>query len=243
MTISLFDERRDIVIPGDAGATVKFSVEHFLDLAKKNIDQKGSFNVALSGGSTPKAIYKALANSSESKSVDWSKVHCFFSDERSVPPDDPESNYHMAMASGLKQLSIPQSNIHRMVAEVDVEANALRYEAILPSSLDLVMLGMGDDGHTASLFPETHGLRVLGRQAIANYVPQKKTWRMSFTFEYINAAKSIAIYVMGSSKASMVKTVLEGPYDPNEYPIQEVGTVKHKALWILDTAAAAGLES
>lgn len=247
LPIEFLDERRDVVIPGDAAATIKFCVDHFLNLAKRNILQKGFFSVALSGGSTPKAIYKALAEAPESKDIDWTKVLCFFSDERSSPKDDPENNYHMAMESGLKKLPIPQENIFRMEAEIDIEENALKYEKAITKSIpthhfDLVMLGMGEDGHTASLFPETHGLKVQGRLVIANYVPQKKTWRMSLTFECINSAKDIAIYVIGQSKAPMVKTVLEGRYQPDLYPIQQVGTPEHKALWILDKGASCQLE-
>lgn len=242
-SVELFDERRDIVIPGDAEAAIQFSVDQFIDLAKKTILQKGSFSVALSGGSTPKAIYKALSEAPESKNIDWTKVFCYFSDERSVPKDDPENNYHMAMESGLKKLPIPKENIFRMEAETDIEAHALEYEKTIikhiPSHhFDLIMLGMGEDGHTASLFPETHGLKVQGRLVTANYVPQKKTWRMSLTFECINSAKNIAIYVLGSAKASIVKKVLEGPYQPDFYPIQHIGTSEHKALWILDNGAS-----
>lgn len=244
-SIEFYDERRDIIIPGDVNAAVKFSVDHFLSLAKRNIDQKGLFTVALSGGSTPKAIYKALSENPDSKKIDWQKVLCFFSDERAVPPNDPESNYHMAMEGGLKNLPIPKENIFRMKAESNIEENAIKYERTVIEHMkhfDLIMLGMGEDGHTASLFPETHGLKAPGRLVIANYIPKKKIWRMSLTFECINEAKDIAIYVMGASKAPMVKKVLEGPNEPNIYPIQEVGTTEHKALWVLDTAAASLLQ-
>ncbi len=245
--IESFDERRDIVIPGDATATVLFSAHHFLDLAKKNIHQKGSFFAALSGGSTPKAIYQALAKSDELESIDWTKVFLFFSDERAVPPTDSDSNYHMAMTSGIEKLAIPHENIFRMQAEADIESYANQYEQkiikMIPNNkFDLIMLGMGDDGHTASLFPETHGLKVTDRLVIANYIPSKKIWRMTLTFDCINAAKDIAIYVVGASKAKTVKEVLEGPYLPDQYPVQQVGTLAHKALWILDQDASKFLD-
>ncbi|MGK5593868.1 MAG: 6-phosphogluconolactonase [Parachlamydiaceae bacterium] len=241
--VESFDERRDVVIPGDTTATILFSAHHFLGAAQKNIQQKGSFFVALSGGSTPKAIYQTVVQIDEAKRIDWSRVFIFFSDERAVPPQDSESNYHMAMTSGIEKLPIPPGNIFRMQAESDIESNAYQYEQqitkIIPSKrFDLVMLGMGEDGHTASLFPETHGLKTVGRLAIANYVPSKKSWRMTLTFECINAAKEITLYVVGHSKSKTVKEVLEGPYLPNHYPVQQVGTVAHKALWILDKEAS-----
>jgi 6-phosphogluconolactonase len=115
-------------------------------------------------------------------------------------------------------------------------------EKILPNGVfDLVMLGMGEDGHTASLFPKTHGLHAEDRFVIANFIPQKNVWRMSLTFECINAARNIVIYVLGKSKASMVKQVLSGPYQPDDLPIQRVGTREHKALWVFDNAAAENL--
>lgn len=242
--IQAFDERRDIVIPGDSQETVRFCVDHFLTVAMKSIAQDGLFSAALSGGSTPKAIYAALAKDPRNQEIDWKKVFIFFSDERSVPPDQIESNFHMAMESGLNQLSIPKDNIFRMKAEKDIEEEALDYEQQIIQNIpngqfSLVMLGMGEDGHTASLFPETHGLHTLNRLVIANYIPKLNTWRMSLTYECINQAKAIAIYVLGESKASIVKEVLLGPYQPDHYPIQKVGVPEHKALWILDKAAAA----
>lgn len=242
--IQALDERRDIVIPGDSSETIRYCVDHFFSAAKKSLSQEGLFSVALSGGSTPKAIYAALSKDSRSQEIDWKKVLIFFSDERSVLPNHIESNFHMAMESGLKNLPIPEKNIFRMEAEKDIEEEALEYERLIIKNIpngqfSLVMLGMGEDGHTASLFPETHGLHTTNRLVIANYVPKLNTWRMSLTYECINQAKVIAIYVLGESKAFMVKEVLLGPYQPDHYPIQKVGTAQHKALWILDNAAAA----
>lgn len=238
-----FDDRRDIAIPGDYPATIDFCVEHFLLLAERAIHDRKIFNVALSGGSTPKAIFNKLASCTNK--IDWRAVKLFWSDERCVPLNDPDSNYHMAMTSGIQNLPIPEKNIFRMPADAeDVEQAALNYEKVISdhvpdAKFDLVMLGMGEDGHTASLFPKTHGLHVEShRLVIANFIPQKEIWRMSFTFEAINAARHTAIYVLGKSKAQTVKTVLTSSYNPDQYPIQKVGTREHKALWILDTEAA-----
>jgi 6-phosphogluconolactonase len=240
------DSRRQIVIPGDAPATISFAVEHWRNCAKKAISDHGAFFVALSGGSTPKAIFEKLAQPPYQNEISWDKVHLFWGDERSTPPDDLDSNYHMAMESGLKKMPIPPSQIHRMVAERDIEQNAAGYEALLRKllgnyPLDLIMLGMGDDGHTASLFPHTEGLKIEDKWVIANHIPQKNTWRMTLTYPCINSAKNIALYVIGPSKSAILAKVLYGPFLPDLLPSQKVGTPTSPALWIADAAAASSL--
>jgi 6-phosphogluconolactonase len=241
-----FDERRNISIPGDKQETITFCVKQLLQIGQEAIQQQGFFTIALSGGSTPNAIFKELSQPQYADQLDWTKVLCFWSDERSVPPNHPESNYHMAMQSGLGSLPIPQENIFRMEAEKDIEEGAKRYEELfiekVPSrQFDLMMLGMGEDGHTASLFPRTHGLHTNDRLFIANYVPQKHTWRMSATYNSIHSSRIICIYVLGESKAEMVAKALTSPYDPDNLPVQRVGTTTHKAIWILDQYAASKL--
>lgn len=157
--IQSYDERRDVIIPGDEKATLQFCIEHFIESANLAIDQQGYFAVALSGGSTPKNIFKGLVSEQYRNKIDWTKVLIFWSDERSVPPDDPESNYHMAMEAGFKKLPIKPDQIFRMKAEGDIEEEAKEYERLIQEKIpskrfDLVMLGMGEDGHTASLFPK-----------------------------------------------------------------------------------------
>jgi 6-phosphogluconolactonase len=241
--IESFDTRRDIVIPGNAEETVLFSVRQFIQIGKDAILNHGFFAVALSGGHTPLAIFKKLSHPSYRQALDWSKVLCFWSDERSVPSNDPESNYFTAMQAGLASLPMLPENIFRMKAEDNIEENAKAYEELIRKKIpslqfDLIMLGMGEDGHTASLFPLTHGLHTKDRLVIANYIPQKNTWRMSLTFECIQLANTICIYTIGEKKAKMVVKVLLGPYDPDHLPIQYIGTPSHKALWILDIAAS-----
>lgn len=241
--LKAFDVRRDLVVPGDQEKTLQFSIDLFIHLANTAISSHGYFSVALSGGSTPKAIYQGLAQSKYQNAVDWKKVLLFWSDERCVPKDHPDSNYKMAMDAGFSKLPIPKENIFPMPCEGDLEADSLKYEHLITTKIptkafDLMMLGMGEDGHTASLFPKTHGLHAANRLVTANYVPQKETWRMTLTFECINASKTIAIYVLGKSKAAMVKHVLTSPYEPDSLPIQRIGTPTHKALWILDQEAA-----
>jgi 6-phosphogluconolactonase len=240
---SFSDSHRNLIVPGDRETTIHFCVNHFLNSAAAAIEARGVFAVALSGGSTPKAIFNLLASASQSKAIDWSRVLIFWSDERAVGPDDKESNYHMAMTSGISKLPIPPQNILRMQAEEAIEQNALAYEQLIQDRIpggvfDLITLGMGDDGHTASLFPGTKGLEVKDRLVIANYIPQKKCWRMTFTFACINQARQTCIYVLGADKAAMLDQILLGS-DQNQYPSQRVGTPEHKALWIADEAAAA----
>lgn len=246
--IQNFDERRDIIVPGDEKATIQFCVQHFIDLAIQAIADRGLFFVALSGGSTPKQIYKELASEHYRKAIDWSKVVLFWSDERSVPPENSESNFHMAMEAGLKDLPLDPKNIHRMKAETEIEEHAKEYEQLLKAKIpshqfDLVMLGMGEDGHTASLFPKTHALHAPNRKVVANYVPEKNTWRMTLTYECIHEARHSVIYVIGKSKAETVKKIFTAPYNPDLYPIQKIGIPKNRVLWVLDQGAAEQLAS
>lgn len=234
----MLETRAQLVIPGDTEAALKFCTLHFLKTADEAIRTKGHFHVALSGGSTPKAIYERLAK--HPSDIDWKKVHLFWSDERSVPPTHPESNYRMAMES-LIELPIPSSHIHRMVAEDNIVGNAHAYDALIQKHpLDLVMLGIGEDGHTASLFPHTNALHAHHELVVANHVPQKNTWRMTFTYPCINGASHIVVYALGEGKKEILAKVFLEP--PGTYPIQAVGTLNHKALWIADTAAASLVE-
>jgi 6-phosphogluconolactonase len=241
-----WDARRDLIVPGDYNTTLIFCVEHFISCAQAAIQDHGAFYVALSGGSTPKAIFEHLTNGPLAHTLDWTKVHLFWGDERTVPPDHPDSNYLMAMNYGLRNMPIPQHQIHRMVAEDHLEENARLYEETIRRVMgsrpfDLVMLGMGEDGHTASLFPHTAGLHVTDRLVIANQIPQKNCARMTLTFACINRAQTIVFYVLGASKKYMLSEVLKSPPDYDRLPSQAVGTLEHKALWIADEAAAANL--
>ncbi|MFN0065095.1 MAG: 6-phosphogluconolactonase [Chlamydiales bacterium] len=240
------DERRTIVFPGNAQETLRFAVEQWAKIANTAIAKHGCFTVALSGGSTPKKIFQELSNNYVDK-IDWGKVFLFWSDERSVTPDSSESNYHMAMEEGgLKRLHIPDDHIFRMVAEKNIESNSAAYEKYINinvknNSFDLIMLGMGDDGHTASLFPNTDALYVKGKLVTPNHIPKKDTWRMSFTFECINNAQNIYIYVLGASKSATLSHVLLSPPQFETYPSQKVGTADHKATWIVDEEASKNL--
>lgn len=241
------DARRKIEVLEREEEAVEYAAEQLFSLAEEAIEKRGRFVVALSGGSTPKAIYKRLSSEKNLKRLDWSRVLLFWSDERAVSPEDKESNYHMAMEEGgLKKLPIPKENIFRMKAESDIEENARLYEKLirekLPEELfDLVMLGMGEDGHTASLFPKSAALWVVGRLAVANYVEEKKVFRMTLTFEAINRSRRAVLYVLGQGKNGILKRVLSDNYEPDLLPSMRVGTPERPALFIADSAAAKGV--
>ena len=241
--ISHWNDVRDVAVPGDTKKTLTFCLEHLLDAYASSVKDHGAFYMALSGGSTPKTIFEMLTASPYKEKIDWSKVHLFWSDERSVPKDHPESNYHMAMQAGFAKMPLLPGQVHRMIAEEKIEQHAAEYEKIITAELgdrpfDYMMLGMGEDGHTASLFPHTAALGEEHKLVVANWVPQKNTWRMTFTYPCINRAKHIVIYVMGSSKKEMLRKVLSDEGHFVDLPITKIGTKGHKALWICDSAAA-----
>lgn len=234
------DERRSYIVLNDEEA-VAYAAKHFIQTAEESIRTHGQFVVALSGGNTPKAIFHELLN--YKKALDWSRVKLFWSDERAVLPTHPDSNYKMAMDAAFGELVSP-GNIFRMFAERELETEAREYEALIKShctAFDLVMLGMGDDGHTASLFPHSKALDIEGPLVTPNWIESKKSWRMTLTYDGIHRSRAIVLYVLGQNKAEMVQKVLKGPYDYHTYPSQKIGTASHKALWLLDKSAAASL--
>lgn len=235
-------KKRNVAIGENKEETLKLCCSHFIAKAQEAISIRGTFSVALSGGSTPKTIYSMLSKSPYREQIDWQKVFLFWSDERCVPPNDPESNYHMAMTSGLQTLSIPPDHIFPFKTMVHIPQSAEEYDLLLKNKvggvLDLVLLGMGEDGHTASLFPHTEGLLVTDKLAIVNDIPQKKTHRLTLTFTCINQARNSVIYLFGENKSAIAAKALLEPDDIQECPVQGVGTEKHPALWIMDNAAA-----
>jgi len=246
LKINPWDDRRDLLIPGDQIATLDVCLRHFIAVCKNAVSARGKFFVALSGGTTPKALFERLCTSPNVEEIPWDKIYLFWGDERSVPKDHEESNYRMAMDAGFAKMSIPKEQIFRMHAEESIEENAKAYEETIrkvlgDNSFDLVILGMGEDGHTASLFPQTEALKAEGRLVVANYVPQKETWRMTLTYECINSAQNIAIYVIGAAKKHILAEVLTSENQFDRFPIQKIGTPSHRALWIIDDSAASAL--
>ena len=209
---------------------------------KAAIRERSRFAVALSGGSTPHAIYQLLATDAYAKEIDWSKVYLFWSDERPEPPEHPNSNFYAAMTHGISRLPIPKNQIFRMEAEKEIERAAEEYEALIRKTLglrlfDLVMLGLGEDGHTASLFPGTSALKSADRLVVANHVPEKKSWRMTLTIDCINQSERAVFYVLGSAKETIVNNVLRAERI-SQWPASQIGTSERKALWIIDDSAA-----
>jgi 6-phosphogluconolactonase len=229
-----------IIVPEDP---VEFARKLFLEIGRTAIEETGMFTVALSGGSTPKALYNKLKGDADA--IDWSRVFVFFSDERTVSATNPDSNYHMAMTNGFKELPVPEDQIFRMKGEVDAKKGALEYESkvrerVRNESFDLILLGMGDDGHTASLFPGTKALTEIKRLVVDNVVPQKDTTRITFTYPLLRKAKNVMFLAVGASKAEMVKKVLNDK--EHLYPAGEVTSDHSKVLWILDKGSSKNLE-
>ena len=242
--------RREIVILEDKEALSRDAAERFVFLASRKIRSGGLFHVALSGGSTPEMLYGLLAESPFRDDVDWGKVHFFFGDERAVPPDHADSNYRMANTTLFAPLTVPAANIHRMPAEEpDLDAAAQAYEAELRTHLavstadaiprfDLILLGMGPDGHTASLFPHKPALQEKTRLVVASepglkpFVP-----RLTLTLPVLDAAANVLFLVAGADKAATLHKVLRGPADPENLPSQSVAPTNGSLVWLVDHAA------
>ncbi len=203
-------------------------------------DNQHFFSLVLSGGSTPKTLYECLASEPYRSQLNWSKVEIYFGDERCVEPDHPDSNYRMAYEAMLSKLPIPECNIHRMRGELPPEQAAIEYGKMLKekfrdSGPDLVLLGMGDDGHTASLFPGSAALKETHHRCVANHVEKLNAWRITMTYPFLNKANEVMMLIAGESKAKVLEEVLEGP--PGKYPIQGIQP-QGKLTWLLDAAAA-----
>jgi 6-phosphogluconolactonase len=238
------------VFPDNPGF-VEGSADFIADVAASAIAERGRFTLALSGGGTPKLIYARLATADYRNRIDWEKAHIFFGDERCVPPEDARSNYRMVREAWLDHSPILPENIHRIQGEDDPAREAMRYEQDIAGlyrsarfpAIDLILLGMGDNGHTASLFPGTVALRETARWVVAQYVEVMSTWRVTFTAPLINAARHVAFLAEGAGKAQMLWNVLEGPYQPDVWPSQLIQPVSGELHWLVDAAAAAKVKA
>jgi 6-phosphogluconolactonase len=236
-----------------AAAMALASAELFAKKVEQAVASRGVARIAISGGSTPQAAFKLLADPARPflSTVPWDKLQLFWVDERCVPADSPESNYGVCRDLLLTKVPIPEANIFRMEGELNPEEAASRYESTLRNvmklegaespAFDLVVLGMGPDGHTASLFPNTEALNEIGRLVVANHVAQKDTWRITLTWPVINQAAEVAFEVEGSGKTNVVAEVLAGPRDPERLPSQRIRPANGKLLFLLDEVAAAKL--
>ena len=209
------------------------------------IQERGAFNLALAGGSTPGPVYELLA---EDPDVDWKRTRVYWNDERCVPPEHYDSNYRMALDTLLDRLPQSPGIVARMPGELPSEQAASAYEKtirrVVPSDesgiprFDLILLGMGDDGHTASLFPGSEALKVTERLVTADYVSRFKAYRLTFTYPLLNAGRHLLILVSGASKASTLNAVLKGPHRPNALPVQGVQPATGRLRWLVDADAA-----
>jgi len=232
------------VLP-DASSVAVAAADRFIAVARRSIDERGGFRVALSGGSTPKRVYPLLVAEPRVGAVDWSRVDFFWGDERAVPPDHPESNFGVAYQMLVAALpNVRPDAIHRMPAEVpDLDAAALAYEAELrlafevrgddPPAFDLIWLGMGPDGHTASLFPGSAALDVTDRWVVANWAPAPQAWRMTLTFPVLDVAREVLFVVTGADKADALERVRAGD---RELPAARLRAANIE--WLVDAAAA-----
>ena len=227
------------------------AAEEVFRAAEESVKEHGRFTIALSGGSTPKSLYNLLATNARI-ALPWDRMFFFWSDERHVGPTDPDSNYRMANEAMLSKVPVPPGNIFRVPTEnPDAVAVAQAYEQTILQffnvktgqvpRFDLILLGLGPDGHTASLFPGTAGLNETSKLVIANWVEKLKTSRISFTFPLINAAECVAFLVSGTDKATVLKTVLEGDGTGEQYPAKLVHPANGKLIWFVDRAAASAL--
>jgi 6-phosphogluconolactonase len=237
----------------DAAALARRAAQYFVEMADEAVDAQGRARIAISGGSTPKAAFELLGDPGQPwrARMQWDKLDLYWVDERCVPPDDQESNYRMTREALLDRVPLRPEQIHRMEGELDPERAASRYESELRNSFrlegaelprfDLIALGMGPDGHTASLFPHTPALHEMGRLVTANHVAQKDTWRITLTWPVINRANSVFFLVDGSDKAQILNEVLTGTRDVDRLPSQLIWPASGILTLFLDKSAAAQL--
>jgi 6-phosphogluconolactonase len=235
----------EIEVAPDASSLAARAAEKFIHLAGDALQTGSQFTVALAGGSTPQRMYTKLTGAQ----VDWERVHFFWGDERCVPPDHADSNYHMANEALLNHIPIPPGNIHRIHGELPAEEAARDYEDELrrffskaTPRFNLVLLGLGGDGHTASLFPGTPAVWEKRRWVVAvahNVPPPPLVERVTLTLPVLNAAAQVLFLVSGVEKAERLAQVLHGPIHPDLLPAQAVKPVNGAILWMVDRAAAA----
>jgi 6-phosphogluconolactonase len=243
----------DVIVFPDAAALTRRAADEFVKAVHEAVAQRGSFSVALAGGSTPKSLYSLLADDPSYRSqIPWPKLHFFFGDERHAAPDSSESNFHMANEALFSKGVAKPEQITRIRGEYpDTEEAALEYEQALRAyfklkdgeypRFDLVLLGMGDEGHCLSLFPGTKALHASQRIVVRNWVGKLFTERITLTAPAANRANRVIFLVARSDKALALKAVLEGPYEPDQLPAQLIRPVNGSLLWLVDQAAASKL--
>jgi 6-phosphogluconolactonase len=233
----------------DLEALSQGAAEFFADKARNAVTARGRFSVALSGGSTPRRTYEILARPIFQDRLDWTRAHVFWGDERCVELDDPRSNALMAREALLRHVPVPAGQVHPMDCRSSPREAARRYEALLQSffaggepCFDLILLGLGENGHTASLFPGALVLTETERWVAEVYVAEQALHRLTLTAAFINRAAAVAFLVAGAAKAAVVREVIEGPRDPGRLPAQLIHPESGELHWLLDKGAAGALD-
>lgn len=235
------------------GAVARMMCERIASHSEKAMVARGRFSICLSGGTTPRATYELLATNEFTSMMDWSQTTIFFGDERCVPPNHRDSNYRMAKESLLGYVPVPVTNVHRIQGELPPQDAAEQYEQVLRAHFqkrlglqkprfDLLLLGIGTDGHTASLFPGTVALQEQQKWVTAYHVPKLDAWRVTLTYPALNSAANVLIWATGIEKADAVQKVFQGPKQPDVLPIQGIQPTEGTVNWILDEAAASKIK-
>ena len=226
------------VVPANAADLVPLAAQWLADEIRLAATLRGTCALALAGGSTPRPVYEALAEPELARTIPWDRVQVYFGDERAVPPDHADSNFRMAREALLARVGLPPQSIHRMEAEaLDLDAAAGRYAATLPAALDVLILGVGPDGHTASLFPGSPALKEQNRRVVPAVSPRPPAGRLTVTPPVIAAARRLVVLAAGADKAEAVARALIGSSKPIDVP----ASLARDAVWFLDQAAAARL--
>ena len=241
--------RPEIIICRDAVELARKAAEQLTARAAESIARAGRFAVALSGGSTPRDVYALLASPKFRQRIDWPRVHLFWGDERCVPPGHPDSNFRMVREALLAKIEIPLENVHRMMGEREPAEATAAYEEELKQffgaahvpRFDLIFLGLGEDGHTASLFPGSAALNEDKRWVAVAYVERRRAHRLTLTFPVINAAAQVTILVSGASKRAIVKQLLGTGAEAADFPAAKVRPVDGKLTWLITQDATGGV--
>ncbi len=240
--------KRDVIICRNTDDLAQRAATEVVKLAQLSVRDKKRFAVALSGGSTPRALYSLLAAPEYGQKIFWPHVHLFWGDERCVPPDHGDSNYRMVRESLLSKIQIPEANIHRMAGEKEPRVAAAEYEEKLKEffqlapgafpRFDLILLGMGEDGHTASLFPGSDALKETKRLVVATYVEKLNAHRLTLTLPVLNHGAAVLFLITGGGKAAVVKEILRDGGEPSHFPAAQVRPPDGRLLWLLTEDAA-----
>ncbi len=223
---------------------VAATTERIADCMEQAIQKNGLCNMALSGGKTPGGIFSLLASNPYRDRLDWSRLHIFWGDERMVPPEHQDSNFRLVRETLLDHIKMPDENVHRMRGEIAPEEAAAEYAELLhdhfkdsPPCFDLMLLGLGEDGHTASLFPETDAVEECEKHAVAVFVPKLDAWRVTLTLPVLNAARKILFLVSGKSKSKMVQRIMSNKQPAKEIPATMVNPQNGEIHWMMDSEA------